>query len=617
MVASLLNPPRMPTPSDSLWSRLCYTSLGETLRGNIAGELDARRVITSFNLGETLSAVVWQIVDKTRLWRSEKVDVARELASHFREGLDAGESAQQLIENFGDRVTAVKLIRRAKLRSRAWPYHAWQWTCRGIMLVVTSFLLLYGAQFWWLYSAKPVIRENYYAALQSQIEKTAVEDRAWPIYRQALAKMKVDPQENYDSVYSSAINATIGLPNEKDRWPSTEAYVVENREAIALIRQGAEKKLLGFTTNDPEDKPMDLAIDSHVAEAINQYANNVRTNQGIFRVYNIPTHIGMRRLRQLLSIDTCVAIREQDSARFTADVQALMGITQHSNNSLLDASKASLIYFEGDSLVGHALWNHPEMLTDADLQKLHLLFQRFDWKACAKSHGDFIDGQRKSVDDFLQRYYTDDDHGNGRITAAGLPFLDTYRRPNDQSATWWNQQFKLLEPVRASTIASREQVHELSEAILTKFAAFYAIPPWEQSDHKPELIALLQKLQQPRYRPLKAVLHVDGPDFVGIDQLTPPARGVSIGICLELFKREHGRWPHSLDELIPQYTADLLLDWATGKPLGYKLTVDGPLVYTVGANGKDDGGRLEPDANAGGALYDFPVWPIGGRFSKN
>lgn len=93
MEASLTIPPRMPLPSDSFWERLRHTPLQDVLRGNIAGQLDARRVIAAAGLGDDLSAVVWQVVRKTGLWRSEKLDVARELAAHFRDGIDAGQSA--------------------------------------------------------------------------------------------------------------------------------------------------------------------------------------------------------------------------------------------------------------------------------------------------------------------------------------------------------------------------------------------------------------------------------------------------------------------------------------------------------------------------------------------
>ena len=63
--------------------------------------------------------VVKQTVRRTRLLRIEKSDVARELISHFRDGLDAGADASALASSFGDTRVAARLIRRAKKRESA------------------------------------------------------------------------------------------------------------------------------------------------------------------------------------------------------------------------------------------------------------------------------------------------------------------------------------------------------------------------------------------------------------------------------------------------------------------------------------------------------------------
>ena len=61
---------------------------------------------------------------------------------------------------------------------------------------------------------------------------------------------------------------------------------------------------------------------------------------------------------------------------------------------------------------------------------------------------------------------------------------------------------------------------------------------------------------------------------------------------LELYHREHGKWPESFGELSPKYLPSLPADPITGKPLHYKIVNDRPIVYSVGIDGDDDGGRL-------------------------
>ena len=85
---------------------------------------------------------------------------------------------------------------------------------------------------------------------------------------------------------------------------------------------------------------------------------------------------------------------------------------------------------------------------------------------------------------------------------------------------------------------------------------------------------------------------------------------VHLGICLELYKREHGDWPKSLEAMVPQYLEEVPLDWFSGKPLGYVTTQDGPQIYSVGVNQQDDHGNVVFEKEHGGYVHDFPIWPI-------
>ena len=61
-----------------------------------------------------IKELIEHVVRRTRLWRSEKTDIARELIAHFADGLEAEETASDLIAAFGDQCQAAKLMRRAK-----------------------------------------------------------------------------------------------------------------------------------------------------------------------------------------------------------------------------------------------------------------------------------------------------------------------------------------------------------------------------------------------------------------------------------------------------------------------------------------------------------------------
>jgi hypothetical protein len=64
-----------------------------------------------------------------------------------------------------------------------------------------------------------------------------------------------------------------------------------------------------------------------------------------------------------------------------------------------------------------------------------------------------------------------------------------------------------------------------------------------------------------------------------------------IACGLERYRLAHGKYPETLDALVPQFAAKLPLDVVGGNPLKYHRTADGRfLLYSVGWNGKDDEG---------------------------
>jgi hypothetical protein len=64
-----------------------------------------------------------------------------------------------------------------------------------------------------------------------------------------------------------------------------------------------------------------------------------------------------------------------------------------------------------------------------------------------------------------------------------------------------------------------------------------------------------------------------------------------VGFALAAYRAEHGAYPDSLTTLPPKYTSRLPSDPYLDQPLYYRRRGTGFLVYSVGANGIDEGGR--------------------------
>ena len=82
--------------------------------------------------------------------------------------------------------------------------------------------------------------------------------------------------------------------------------------------------------------------------------------------------------------------------------------------------------------------------------------------------------------------------------------------------------------------------------------------------------------------------------------------------ALERHRLAHGRYPESLNQLVPAYLDSIPLDPLNNEPLHYRATGDGWFeLWSVGRNLKDDGGvfvRQLKDSTGEGGELDYP-WP--------
>ena len=66
-----------------------------------------------------------------------------------------------------------------------------------------------------------------------------------------------------------------------------------------------------------------------------------------------------------------------------------------------------------------------------------------------------------------------------------------------------------------------------------------------------------------------------------------------VALALKLHKAEHGAYPDSLDALSPAFLDEVPGDPCTGSSPNFRREADGFLLYSIGLNGKDDGGITE------------------------
>lgn len=78
-----------------------------------------------------------------------------------------------------------------------------------------------------------------------------------------------------------------------------------------------------------------------------------------------------------------------------------------------------------------------------------------------------------------------------------------------------------------------------------------------------------------------------------------------IALALAAYHADHGAYPENLARLAPKYIAEIPDDLFSDKPLRYKLRGKGYLLYSLGRNGVDDGGRGYDDCKDGADWEDW------------
>ena len=558
----------------SLWRRLAHTPWRDIVRGRISGRLDLKRLVAAADLPLPLASIVLQVARRSRLWRMEKADVADELIAHFADGLKAGVAPEALAGAFGCPRRAAKLIRRAKRRNRPLVWKAWIRSVQGFGLLIGGTALIYVVAAIRLYTGKPVVAHDYLADVNAAALAVPEAQRAWPIYRSALVALGEIPKE---------INLRA-RPGDSD-WDEVAAFVATHAEALELVRQAASRPGLGYIAGYVIDDA-DLVLWPERASDSN--ARNVE--RGLMGGVLLSHLAELHKLSRLLALEAYRAAAMGDGGLAAANIEASLGIAEHTRetsfiiNWLVSLGQITLVL----DTFGEILAEHSVVFTESQLQALaHRL---------SVIHGGRIqlrlDGERWSFQDFVQRLYTDDGHGDGRLTATGLSLLGEAGMISSQDAP--RSPLGPLAPALGLVNAGRRETTEEFSRLFALAEAEFAKPLWEQDTAKVDReVGHLQRSPMTTARNLPVALLMPALGKAGVrPQLVIQQRdAMLVAIGLELYRRRTGSWPESLEQLVPDLLPAVPPDRFDGRPLRYRLIDGKPLLYSIGADRDDDGGR--------------------------
>jgi hypothetical protein len=566
--------------------------------------------VSEAELPPAIVAVISAVVGSTRLWRREKVDVARELIAHFQDGLDAGRTAEQLVASFGDPVTAARLIRRAKRRGRPTLWHVLRWSLIGVIVLAFIYFLigLYAL------SGRPSIKTDYLAIINHRALSVPEDEAAWPLYRKALTGILVH-DEFPKFVEDGGLAPMTSDPAAAIEWLKRHAAAIET------IRTASERPELGFAvgTSAESFRPEDWALFDGIAEPAPSN-NGVETKaplEGQLLVNTLAPHVQtLRSITWLLIKDAHWAAYEGDGVRALADIVAALGVSRHSQETpfLLNTYISIAIQEMTLMAIRDVMREHPELWSDAQLGELAhtVVSATIDWRRG-------FDGERAAFADVLQRAYTDDGRGNGRLTVESLEIYDMLqpllKLKRDEQSEWLSrdQVALIAAPAAMLLIADRHEMQDEFNRYLDQWPAQFDQPLWHQNRDPEEEINLKQKkapLDKVRYW----LVNLCASSFLELRNqyaaIVSHRDGVLLGIALELYRRDHGAWPDSLSLLSPRWLPTLPVDPITGKPLRYRIVNDRPAVYSVGVDRDDDCGRGANSRDEDTTFDSTPTSPL-------
>ena len=608
-----------------------------------------RSLIAGSDLPEEIKKIVYTTVHCTRLWPHEKFDVAQELLDHFIDALLAGKSSQALITDFGDPQTTAKLIHLSKKRNRPMFVKIAQLFGGFFALITISYLLIWG----YFHSAEATVTTDYLPDLNALTMNVAKEDRAWPIYREAIIKYdrgefgESSWEYFWEEFWAEDTDPRVGqrlIKPGDENWPKVAERLEEMNGYFELIRLASQKPKFGLSTqsNVANYSPTDLAaifpgqdLATLQSSTVEQFDTTPEVKENLSGSIISTWIAGTNRLRtmaDLLVIDTRYAMQQGDSDRALTNVKAILGMASHpSDTNFIAGGVLSVrISKQGLNLIEEILTGNGDFFSElqlADLQNTLESIQVFDWLQ--------LGGDKSALYDLVQRFYTDNGNGDGRITPLGVqlanknPFVmvaalssspaigtNATQKPREPWIDYdqlYERANRVFTPVSSLFMASRKETTAMIDEIFAKAEQQKTLPPWS-----PERISFDdwydEMIDNKKFSFIANFISLSDPIFRVFDEMKARKDAVVVAIACQRYKMQNEQWPENLESLVPDLLSVVPNDPVTGEQLLMTQEFGMPLIYSVGYDLKDDSGRQAVEDVSD--FDDRPVAPhsmFGGR----
>jgi hypothetical protein len=523
------------------------------------------------------------IIKKMRYRKKVGEEVEAELSSHFEDELkgckadvEREQKAQELVSGFGDVKLLAVLLRRAKKRCRP----LWRTiVARAFQTVGVLFICLVLYIVWFL-TGKPVVTRDYIAEFNLMVRPVADESlNAATLYNKAMEVFEDLPDDISEAFWKRYYEATKEDKQLMGKW------LTDNDEVFELVIAGTKRPYY-WQHYEGED----------MISVLLPYLPDYRKLAYSFR-WRSRLHAENGRYEEAFS-----------------DIKTYYLFGRH-----VKGTKLVLIeQLVGVAIEAVAVENLRDILSEHQIDAAVLATVQKDFEQILASE-DFtmsFEGEKMFVYDEIQRCFTEDRFGGGHLYLTRIVNLSDEADDvlniileNLSSPEGWARAVKVLffHPNKQQTREAADRFYAFCETFAQKTPA----------QIKAEGLGIE-----------KETMKIVG-DNVFLSILTPAlGRAAEIGhrhrtnveatisiLALQRYKAEKGSFPDDLQELVTAgYLRELPVDVFSDKPLVYSKTDEGFILYSIGGNFEDDGGKPEVDSKGRPRLWDYDgdavFWPV-------
>ena len=524
------------------------------------------------------------VIKKMRYRRKVQDDVKAELAAHFEDELkgckadtEKEQKARQLVAGFGDVKMLAVLLRRAKKRCRPLWRTLFARACKAVVILFVC-LVLYVV---WFLTGKPVITTNYVAELNRIVRPVADETlNAAPLCHKA-AKMF----ENLPNDISKLLGKKYGEVTAEQRQLMAK-WLTDNEEILELVVAGTQKPYYWEEYKTGRDSGEMISV--------------------------LIPHLGeFRNLARALNWRAQLRAEQGRYADAFNDIKSgyRFGQNLKGDKSLVEQLVACSIENLAARTLRSLLSNHQiDSATLANLQ------QDLEQLIAAEDFVPSFETEKIFLYDEIQRCFTEDRFGGhlylsrvGRLADApgGLReiLVETIFSPEG-----WAMAAKVLflHPDKRQTREMADLYYAYWDKVARKTPAQVRA---EGIDIEKETVEIIKD---------NILLQIFAPALGRVSEIshrnkTEVEATVTV-LSLLRYKADNGSYPKDLQQLITTgYLRQLPTDLYNVKPLIYKKTADSFILYSVGENFEDDGGKSGTDSKGRARLWsgkaDEVFWP--------